>query len=58
MKLKDLLDEAIRRASAVAKEKNPDLPPDEQARVAHAVGIGAIKYADLSTHLSKDYIFD
>ena len=39
-------------------EKNPDLPPDERAAVARAVGIGAVKYADLSTDRIKDYVFD
>ena len=58
VKLIDLLDEAIARATAIVAEKNPAL--DEQARshVAQAVGIGAVKYADLSTQRSKDYVFD
>ncbi len=58
VKLIDLLDEAIARATAIVAEKNPAL--DEQARehVAKAVGIGAVKYADLSTQRTKDYVFD
>ncbi len=58
VKLIDLLDEAIARATAIVAEKNPAL--DERARehVAQAVGIGAVKYADLSTQRSKDYVFD
>ena len=54
----DLLDEAVERADAAVAEKNPDLPPDERAAVARAVGIGAVKYADLSTDRIKDYVFD
>jgi arginyl-tRNA synthetase len=58
VKLIELLDEAVERAERAVAEKNPDLPPDERARVAHAVGIGAVKYADLSTDRIKDYVFD
>jgi arginyl-tRNA synthetase len=57
-KLIELLDEAVERAERAVAEKNPDLPLDERARVAHAVGIGAVKYADLSTDRIKDYVFD
>ncbi len=57
-KLSDLLDAAVARAGAVVSEKNPDLDPDTMAQVAAAVGIGAIKYADLSTNMIKDYVFD
>ncbi|HEY6738243.1 MAG TPA: arginine--tRNA ligase [Actinopolymorphaceae bacterium] len=57
-KLADLLDEAVRRAEAVVIEKAPDLPPDERAKVARAVGIGAVKYGDLSADRVKDYMFD
>src|SRR6202042_3004445 len=48
-KLADLLDEAEIRARAAVAAKNPDLPPEEAAEVARLVGIGAVKYADLST---------
>ncbi len=58
VKLIELLDEAVDRADRAVAEKNPDLPPDERAAVARAVGIGAVKYADLSTDRIKDYVFD
>jgi arginyl-tRNA synthetase len=58
VKLIELLDEAVERAERAVAEKNPDLPLDERARVAQAVGIGAVKYADLSTDRIKDYVFD
>jgi arginyl-tRNA synthetase len=54
-KLIDLLDEAVERAAAAVAAKNPSLDPDE---VAGPVGIGAIKYADLSNDRIKDYTFD
>jgi arginyl-tRNA synthetase len=58
IKLHELLDEAVERGTAQVREKSPDLPPDEQARVGRMIGIGAIKYADLSTDRTKDYVFD
>lgn len=58
VKLVDLLDEAIERADAAIADKNPELAAGERARVANMVGIGAIKYADLSTDRVKDYVFD
>lgn len=58
VKLVELLDEAVSRAAAAVAEKNPDLDPDERASVARAVGIGAVKYADLSTDRIRDYVFD
>ena len=57
VKLADLLDEAVRRAAAAVAQKNPDLPETERAAVAEAVGVGAIKYADLSNDRIKDYVF-
>jgi arginyl-tRNA synthetase len=54
----DVVDEAIERATASVREKNPDLPPDEQIDIGRMVGIGALKYADLSTDRIKDYVFD
>ena len=57
-KLVDLLDEAVQRAGAAVAEKNPELTPEERKAVAHAVGIGAVKYADLATDRIKDYVFD
>ena len=58
VRLADLLDEAVQRAERAVREKNPELSPDEIARVAEAVGIGALKYADLSSDRIKDYVFD
>ncbi len=57
VKLKDLLDEAVARSRKVVEEKNPDLPDAEKEEIAQAVGIGAVKYADLSNDLVKDYVF-
>jgi arginyl-tRNA synthetase len=57
VRLAELLDEAEERALAVVVEKNPELAPDERTRVAHTVGIGAIKYADLASDRVKDYVF-
>ena len=57
LKLSDLLDEAVARAAAIVEEKNPDLDDAERAEVARAVGIGAIKYADLSPDRTRDYTF-
>jgi len=58
IKLHDLLEEAIRRAKQSIDAKNPDLLGKEREEVARAVGIGAVKYADLSTERTKDYVFD
>jgi arginyl-tRNA synthetase len=58
VKLVELLDEAIERAGAAIAEKNPDLDAAERAEVARMIGIGAVKYADLSTDRVRDYIFD
>ncbi len=57
VRLSDLLDEAVARAERVVEEKNPQLSPGERREVAEAVGIGAIKYADLSSDRIKDYVF-
>jgi len=57
-KLIDLLDEAVERAAAAVAAKNPELPADTRAAVARAVGIGSVKYADLSSDRIKDYVFD
>ncbi len=57
LKLSDLLDEAVTRAAAIIEEKNPDLDDAERAKVARAVGIGAVKYADLSSDRTRDYTF-
>ena len=58
VKLIDLLDESVVRAAAAIEEKDPDLDPAQRAVVARQVGIGAVKYADLSTDRIKDYVFD
>jgi len=58
IKLTGLLDEAVTRAAEQVALKNPGLDPGTAEAVAHAVGIGAVKYADLSTDRTKDYTFD
>lgn len=58
VRLMDLLDDAVYRARSVVSEKNPGLPADELDRIAEQAGIGAVKYADLSTSRVKDYVFD
>ncbi|MBW8821758.1 MAG: arginine--tRNA ligase, partial [Streptomyces sp.] len=58
VKLEDLLDEAVQRAAEVVREKAKDLTEDEIQERAAQVGIGAVKYADLSTSPNRDYKFD
>lgn len=58
IKLQSLLNEAVNRALKVVSEKNPNLPKDEQMKIAQAIGIGALKYADLSSNRTQDYMFD
>ena len=58
VKLADLLDDAVARAAALVAEKSTDLDAEEQATVARSIGIGAVKYADLSSDRIKDYTFD
>tara|TARA_Y100001934_G_scaffold272143_1_gene359891 strand:- start:2910 stop:4664 length:1755 start_codon:yes stop_codon:yes gene_type:complete len=58
VKLIDLLDEAEERAYTLVKDKNPELDDQDLRTIAHAVGIGAVKYADLSKNRSSDYIFN
>jgi arginyl-tRNA synthetase len=53
----DLLEEAIERATAIVADRS-ELSPDERRRVARAVAVGAVKYADLSGDRNKDYVFD
>jgi arginyl-tRNA synthetase len=57
IKLTDLLNEAESRAFEVVNAKNPDLSGDEKDDIAPAVGIGAIKYADLLPNRQSDYVF-
>ena len=58
VKLIDLLIEAEERAYALVKGKNPDFSEQDLRQIAHAVGIGAVKYADLSKHRTSDYSFN
>lgn len=58
VKLAQLLAEAVERAQKVVQEKNPDLDGSEALEVARKVGIGAVKYADLSKTRTNDYIFN
>ncbi len=58
IKLIDLLEEAEERALKLVTVKNPDLDESVLRRIAHAVGIGSVKYADLSKNRSSDYIFN
>ena len=57
VKLADLLDEAVERAAKAVAEKNPDLSDADRAPIAEAIGIGAIKYTDLSSDRLRDYVF-
>lgn len=57
VQLVDVLDEALQRADRVIGEKNPDMDPAERARVAAIVGIGSVKFAELSQHRMTDYVF-
>ena len=57
VKLVDLLDEAVERATAVVAQKNPHLSPEEHKQIAEVVGVGAVKYADLSMDRVSDYKF-
>src|SRR4029077_4664263 len=56
--LESLLDEAVSEARKGVDENSPDLDPVERAKVAEVVGLGAIKYADLSQNRLSDYVFD
>ncbi len=58
VKLIDLIDEAVDRATAAVRAKNPEMTEAEHAAVGEVVGLGALKYADLSTDRIKDYVFD
>jgi arginyl-tRNA synthetase len=57
VQLGDVLRESVERARAIIAEKNPELPADEADAVARDVGIGAVKYAELSQHRMTDYVF-
>jgi arginyl-tRNA synthetase len=58
IRLVDLLDEAVRRARAVVEQKSPELPESEKASIAEAVGIGAVRYADLVQNPQTNVTFD
>ena len=55
--LRDLLEEGITRARAIIAQKNPELAESERNEIARIIGLGAIKYADLSQYRMTDYIF-
>jgi arginyl-tRNA synthetase len=55
--LRDVLEEGCRRARKIIDEKNPDLSADEKNAIAEKIGIGAVKYADLSQYRTTDYVF-
>jgi len=57
VKLSELLDEAEERAFRLVSEKNSELPEAERREIARVVGIGAVKYADLSPNRQSDYVF-
>ncbi len=57
VKLRELLDEAVARAAKIVAEKSPHLSPEKQASIARAVGVGAVKYADLRQDRTGDYAF-
>ncbi len=57
VQLTDVLAEAVERAAAIIADKNPDLRGDEAAEVAKIVGIGAVKFAELSQNRLTDYVF-
>jgi arginyl-tRNA synthetase len=58
VKLIDVIDESVERAYALVTEKNPELSESDRRNVARVVGVGALKYAELSKNRTTDYIFD
>ncbi len=58
IRLLELIEEAEERAYKIVNEKNPDAAESEKKQIAKTVGIGALKYADLSSERTKDYVFD
>jgi arginyl-tRNA synthetase len=58
VKFIELIDEAIERGRIAVAERDPDLPAAEQQQLGHTIGIGALKYAELSSDRIKDYVFD
>jgi arginyl-tRNA synthetase len=57
VKLRDLMDEAVQRSFALVSEKSGDLPEPERRAIAEAVGVGSVRYADLSQNRTSDYVF-
>src|ERR1700726_1122878 len=55
--LRQVLEEACARARKIIEEKNPDLADAEKSDIAQTIGIGAVKYADLSQYRMTDYVF-
>lgn len=58
VQLADVLEEAVVRSRKIVEEKNPDFTDEEKAEIAEIIGIGSVKYAELSQFRMTDYIFD
>jgi arginyl-tRNA synthetase len=58
VQLADVLDEAVERSMKIIEEKNPELPAEEKREIAEVIGIGSVKYSELSQYRMTDYIFD
>ncbi len=58
VQLADVLDEAVERARKIVEEKNPNFSDEEKVEIAEIIGIGSVKYAELSQFRMTDYIFD
>lgn len=58
VQLADVLDEAVERAYKIVDEKNPEFSEEEKREIAEVIGIGSVKYAELSQFRMTDYIFD
>jgi arginyl-tRNA synthetase len=58
VKLADLVDQAVTRAEDLVAQRSSDVPADKRAVIARAVGVGALKYADLAQNRTSDYIFN
>jgi arginyl-tRNA synthetase len=58
VQLADVLEESVERALGIVEEKNPELPEEEKQEIAEVIGIGSVKYAELSQFRMTDYIFD
>lgn len=58
VQLADVLTEAVQRAAAIVDEKSADLPAVEREEIARLIGIGSVKYSELSQHRMTDYVFD